>query len=285
MVRNILGSLLALIGAAAVVLSPFRPWYDGREGSDYPVTDLFNGISGNGSNVFVSLAPPLLFVALVTLFAVVLRARTLVGLAGLVVLGLTVLWMVRQGQSADGLGVSANGSGLGTGVAYAAGGGVVLLLASLVMSGRRRHVRRTNREPQYDYEPPYQQQYQPQPYQPPQYQPPQYQPPYQPPYDERYQPQYEQPRYEQPQPQYQPPYEPSQRYERYGSERYGYEAPGYEAPAYEPEPPRSSPPEEWSRHDGDTQSLPRIADEPWSPSSTPPEGPPPEEPPDAPRPR
>ncbi|MFD8920772.1 hypothetical protein ACFV0Y_23560 [Streptomyces sp. NPDC059569] len=266
MVRNILGSLLALIGAVAAVLSPFRPWYDGKEGSDYPVSDLFNGISGSGAHVFYSLALPFFFAALLTLFAVVLRSRMFVGLAGLVVLGFTVLWMVRQGQSADGLGVSANGSGLGTGVAYALGGGVLLLLAALVMSGRLRRARR-DREPRYDYEPPNQQQY-----------PQQYQPqPYQPPYDQRYQPQYEQPRYEQPrpQPQYQPPYEPSQPYDRYGYERYGYE----------PEPPRTSPPEEWSRHDGDTQSLPRISDEPWSPSSTPPEGVPPEEPPDAPRPR
>ncbi|MFE3140804.1 hypothetical protein [Streptomyces scopuliridis] len=270
MVRNILGSLLALIGATAAVLSPFRPWYDGREGSDYPVADLFNGISGNGSSVFVSLALPFVFAALVTLFGVVLRSRALVGLAGLAVLGFTVLWMVRQGQSADGLGVSANGTGLGTGVAYAAGGGIVLLLAALVMSGRR-HARRWDREPRHDYEPPHQQQYP---------------PPYQPPYEQQYQPQYgppqyEQQQYEQPQygqqqygqPRYQPPYEPQQRYDPYGYQPYGYE----------PQPPPSSPPEEWPRHDGDTQSLPRITDEPWSPSSTPPQGPPPEEPPDAPR--
>ncbi|MFJ9029076.1 hypothetical protein ACIRQP_11235 [Streptomyces sp. NPDC102274] len=254
MVRNILGSLLALIGAAAAVLSPFRPWYDGRKGSDYPVADLFNGISGSGSSVFFSLGLPFFFAALLTLFAVVLRSRTLVALAGLVVLGFTVLWMVRQGQSADGLGVGVDGSGLGTGVAFALGGGVVLLLAALVMSGRPRRAPRGHREPRYDYEPPYQ-------------------PQYQPPYEQQYQPQYEQPQYEQPQ--YQPPYEPSQPYGRYGSHRYGYE----------PEPPRSSPPEEWSLHDGDTQSLPRVTDEPWSPSSTPPEGPPPEEPPAAPRPR
>ncbi|PVE10336.1 hypothetical protein, partial [Streptomyces scopuliridis] len=263
MVRNILGSLLALIGAAAAVLSPFRPWYDGREGSDYPVTDLFNGISGNGSAVVVSVALPFLFAAVVMLFGVVLRSRALVGLAGLAVLGFTVLWMVRQGQSADGLGVSANGTGLGTGIAYAAGGGIVLLLAALVMSGRRHRARRRSPEPQYDYEAPYQQQHP---------------PPYQPPYEQQYQPQYGPPQYESQQyeqPQYQPPYEPRHRHDPYGYQPY----------AYEPQPPPSSPPEEWSRHDGDTQSLPRVTDEPWSPSSTPPQGPPPEEPPAAPRPR
>ncbi|MFE4371444.1 hypothetical protein ACFRMN_24995 [Streptomyces sp. NPDC056835] len=268
MVRNVLGSLLALIGAAAAVLSPFRPWYDGREASDYPVTDLFNGISGNGSGVLASLALPFLFAALVTLFGVVLRSRALVALAGLVVLGFTVLWMVRQGQSADGLGVSANGAALGTGVAYAAGGGVVLLLAALVMSGRRRRERWRSQEPPYDYEAPY-----PQPYQPQQPQQPQYEQQYQPQYEHaRYEhAQYEQPQYQQAR--YQPPYGPARRHDQYAYQPYGYE----------PQPPPSSPPEEWSAHDGDTQSLPRVTDERWSPSSTPPAGSPPEEPPDAPR--
>ncbi|MFD7287018.1 hypothetical protein [Streptomyces sp. NPDC059863] len=267
MVRNILGSLLALIGAAAAVLSPFRPWYDGREGSDFPITDLFNGISGNGSSVFVSLALPFLFAALVTLFGVVLRSRALVGLAGLVVLGFTVLWMVRQGQSADGLGVTASGSGLGTGVAYAAGGGIVLLLAALVMSGRRRRAQWRSQEPPYDYEVPYPQQYRPpQPHQPAYEHTPYEHAPYE-------NAQYQQPQYQQAQ--YQQPSGPPGRYDQYAYQPYGYEPP----------PPPSSPPEEWSPHDGDTQSLPRVTDEQWSPSSTPPTGPPPEDPPDAPRPR
>lgn len=32
MIRNVLGAVLALAGAAAAVLSPFRDWYDGRLG-------------------------------------------------------------------------------------------------------------------------------------------------------------------------------------------------------------------------------------------------------------
>ncbi|MGW3623763.1 hypothetical protein [Streptomyces sp. NPDC000880] len=45
MTRNIIGSFLALVGAAAAVWSPFRGWYDGRHGRDYRVQDLFNGIT------------------------------------------------------------------------------------------------------------------------------------------------------------------------------------------------------------------------------------------------
>jgi Flp pilus assembly protein TadB len=145
--RNIIGAILALIGATAAVWSPFRDWYDGRHGRDYRVADLFNGITGTQSDLVVSILLPLAFAALVTLVGLVLRSRMLVALSGLIVLGFTVLWMVRQGQEAGSLTVGGDGPNLGEGVAMAVGGGVLLLLAAVVMSGRGR------REPR-DTEPP-----------------------------------------------------------------------------------------------------------------------------------
>lgn len=99
MIRNILGSLVALAGAASAVLSPFRDWYDGRAGQDYRVRDLFGGITATESGVLVSILLPFLFAALLVIAGVVLRSRIAVALAGLVVLGFTILWMVRQGQA------------------------------------------------------------------------------------------------------------------------------------------------------------------------------------------
>lgn len=144
MVRNIIGSILALIGAAAAVYSPFRSWFNGREGSDIPIADLFNGISNNGSGDWESIMLPFLFAALVTLAGVLLRSRLLVLCAAIIVLGFTVLWMVRQGQASDGLAIARDGSGLGWGVASAVGGSFLLFIAAAMMTGgRRRHVRRT----------------------------------------------------------------------------------------------------------------------------------------------
>ncbi|MFI6694521.1 hypothetical protein ACIBLA_22710 [Streptomyces sp. NPDC050433] len=137
MVRNVIGSVLAVIGAAGAVASPFQAWYDGRHGRDYRVEDLFNGITGASSDLWVSLLLPLAFAALVTLIGLVLRSRLLVALSGLIVLGFTILWMVRQGQRADGLTLNSDGTGLGLGVLAAFGGGVLLLIAAAVMSGRR----------------------------------------------------------------------------------------------------------------------------------------------------
>ncbi|MEU0695818.1 hypothetical protein ABZ349_17755 [Streptomyces niveus] len=138
MVRNIIGSVLAVIGAASAVASPFQAWYNGRHGQDYRVEDLFNGITATGSGLWVSLLLPMVFAALVTLIGLVLRSRLLVALAGLTVLGFTILWMVRQGQAAGSLTLSSDGTGLGLGVVAALGGGALLLIAAAVMSGRAR---------------------------------------------------------------------------------------------------------------------------------------------------
>lgn len=129
MIRTVLGSLVALVGAAAAVYSPFRNWYDGRHGSEYRIQDLFNGITATkpgdaGGSVLI----PLAFAALITVIGILLRSRLLVTLAGLVTIGFTVLWMVRVGIAQHSLVLSSNGSGLGLGVGYALIGGVLMLL-------------------------------------------------------------------------------------------------------------------------------------------------------------
>ncbi|MFH9726965.1 hypothetical protein ACH4M4_28970 [Streptomyces sp. NPDC017254] len=135
MIRNVAGSVLALAGATAAVWSPFRAWYDGRHGSSYAIDELFTGITDDRSGLMGSILLPFLFAAVVTLLGVVLRSRLLVAAAGLVVLGFTVLWMVRVGQAEGSLTVG-GGTGVGDGVANALGGGILLLLGALVMSGR-----------------------------------------------------------------------------------------------------------------------------------------------------
>ncbi|MEU8436867.1 hypothetical protein AB0F18_28965 [Streptomyces sp. NPDC029216] len=143
MIRNAVGSLMGLIGAAAAVWSPFRAWYDGRPGRDYRIEELFSGsgVTTDPPALLGSLLLPFLFAALLTLCAVLRRSRLLMALAGVVVLGVAVLWMVRQGQAAGGLSVGADGQGLGAGAASAFGAGALLLLAAAVMRGRRRRPR------------------------------------------------------------------------------------------------------------------------------------------------
>ncbi|WP_079075126.1 hypothetical protein [Streptomyces atriruber] len=138
MVRNVLGSILALAGATAAVRSPFRAWYDGRLGRHFRIGELFSGagITDTKAELFGSLFLPFAFAALLTLIGVALRSRLLVAVAGVLVLGFTVLWMVRQGQAEGSLAVAGDGSGLGQGLLSSFGGGVALLLGAAVMTGR-----------------------------------------------------------------------------------------------------------------------------------------------------
>ncbi|MEU2246927.1 hypothetical protein [Streptomyces sp. NPDC019224] len=145
MVRNVLGAVVALAGAAAAVLSPFRDWYDGRLGRHYRLGDLFTGTGVTGARpggLFGSLWLPFLCAAVVTVVGVALRSRALVALAGVGVLGFTVLWMVRVFEVTDSLAVTGDGSGLGMGVAWAGSGGVLMVLGAVVMPGRGRRRRR-----------------------------------------------------------------------------------------------------------------------------------------------
>ncbi|WP_405490124.1 hypothetical protein [Streptomyces sp. NBC_00096] len=140
MIRNVLGSLMGLIGATAAVWSPFRAWYDGRHGRDYRVQELFTaaGITDTKAALLGSVLLPFLIAALAVLLSIALRSRLLMAFAGIIVLGFAVLWMVRQGQAAGGLSVGGDGTGLGDGLANAFGAGALLILAAAVMSGRPR---------------------------------------------------------------------------------------------------------------------------------------------------
>ncbi|MDF9813762.1 hypothetical protein [Streptomyces sp. SPB162] len=150
MFRNVFGSLIALFGAAAAVWSPFRAWYAGRHGSEIRIEDLFDGITPDRAAVLGSLFLPMLFAAVITLLGVLLRSRLLVACAGVIVLGFTILWMVRQGLSAGYL--TAGGNGLGIGVANALGGGALLLIGAAIMSGRR-HRRTLGHTPPHAVDP------------------------------------------------------------------------------------------------------------------------------------
>ena len=136
--RNVLGGLLALIGAAATLVSPWQAWYNNRHGSSYKFYEVFgSGVTASRSGIMDSVFLVFLVTAVLAVVGVLLRSRALVGFAGVVALGFTILWMVRQGQAAGELTITgANSRGLGSGVAYAFGGGLLMVIGSLMMAGR-----------------------------------------------------------------------------------------------------------------------------------------------------
>ncbi|MEV6104061.1 hypothetical protein AB0M28_04995 [Streptomyces sp. NPDC051940] len=145
--RLFVGSVLALLGAAAAVYSPFRPWYDGRLGQHYAVDDLFDGITDARSSLIGSIFLIMLAAAVVAVLGVLRRSRLVIGVAGLIVLGTLLLWMIRQGQISDGLSITTTGDGLGAGVAYAFGAAALMLLGAGVLGRQSRTARLSAVEP------------------------------------------------------------------------------------------------------------------------------------------
>lgn len=150
-IRNTVGVILALVGAAAALWAPFRSWYNGRLGHDFRVWELFTGagVTNSAAGLFASMFLPLLVGAIVTLLGVIFRSRLLVLVAGIITLGFAILWMVRQGQAEGSLTVTGDNNGLGSGVALALLGGLLMLIGSAVMGGREsRAVRNARHEQQ-----------------------------------------------------------------------------------------------------------------------------------------
>jgi hypothetical protein len=136
--RNLIGSLLALIAAAAAVYGTFVPWLNARNGNDFQLTDLlWNGITTTSSGLWVSLFLPMLAAAILTLAGVLLRWKTPVMIAGLIVLGFTVLWLVRVGLDLGTLSVGATGV-INRGVAFGLGSAALLFLSAGLMAGRKK---------------------------------------------------------------------------------------------------------------------------------------------------
>ncbi|EST39462.1 hypothetical protein N566_01860, partial [Streptomycetaceae bacterium MP113-05] len=138
MIRNAIGSLIALVGAAVAVWSVFLPWYGGRDGQDFALDDLFTpgGLTGSPA-LLAGLFLPVAVAALLAVVGVLLRSRLAVVLAGLIVLGFAVLWMIRQGIAQGSLTVGGDG-GMDWGLGIAFAGAVILLFGGLVMTGRSR---------------------------------------------------------------------------------------------------------------------------------------------------
>ncbi|TRV71680.1 hypothetical protein FKN01_31445 [Streptomyces sp. 130] len=127
--------LLALAGAAALVLSAFQPWYEGREPREVELTDLFTGLgpetaSGTGSSMLVLLAGA----AAVAVLGLLLRSRAVLAAACLAGLATGVLWTVQQIRAVAP--VAFEVTDVQRGLWNAGGGVLALMIAALVLPPR-----------------------------------------------------------------------------------------------------------------------------------------------------
>ena len=136
MMGRITAVVLTVVGAGALVLSAFQPWYEGQDPRGVPLTRLFTGLEpGDGSSAVTSMLLPLAAAAALGVLALLLRARSTMILASLVGLATGVLWTVQQARAVAP--VAFEVTDLQRGVWNAAGGVLLLLIATAVMQPRR----------------------------------------------------------------------------------------------------------------------------------------------------
>lgn len=136
--RNVLGSVVALVGAAAAMISPFANWHGGQSGLDLHLARLFTSAGPPGPGLpglLVNFMLPMLVAAVLVALGVLFRSRLPVALGGLLALALAVLWTFRMYGDVGELRFGAGGVGAGEIIALAAG--IMMLLGAMVMAGRR----------------------------------------------------------------------------------------------------------------------------------------------------
>ncbi|WP_182607561.1 hypothetical protein [Streptomyces alkaliphilus] len=134
-IRSLTAVPLAVIGAATVVLGPFRPWYGDRLGREIPPAEVFGAAPSPEEVVGAAagLLPLLIAAGTLAVLGLMLRSRLLLGLAGAVGLGLASLWLAHTYRLENSLLVG--GEGLGPGAPLTLLGGGLLVAAAAVMPG------------------------------------------------------------------------------------------------------------------------------------------------------
>jgi hypothetical protein len=148
MFRRILASILILLGGAAALFSVAKPWYKGRQGSTYQLSDLFSNIGATRASFANSLWVPMVVAAAFALLAFAWQQRWMALVSCVIVLGFTILWIVQQARADGQFVIASNGQGINHGVTEALVGGLFLLIGGLVMPtrgrGRTRHAGRAD---------------------------------------------------------------------------------------------------------------------------------------------
>ncbi|MCE7079031.1 hypothetical protein [Streptomyces sp. ST2-7A] len=134
-IRSFIAIPLAVIGAAMVVLGSFRPWYGDRLGREIPPAEVFGTPPPPGETIGAAagLLPLLIAAGTLAVLGLLLRSRLLIGLAGVIGLVLTSLWLLNTYQLENSL--LLGGAGLGSGALLALLGGGLLVAAAAVMPG------------------------------------------------------------------------------------------------------------------------------------------------------
>jgi hypothetical protein len=123
--RTLIAIVATVAGAAALVYSTFLPWYRDRQGRQIPLSDLWNGITPNTTDMVNGLFVPMAVAAVLTMFGLIIGRRWVMSIGTIIALAVFVAFLGQQMQT------EALASQFRQGFWSAAGGVVLLLIGSI----------------------------------------------------------------------------------------------------------------------------------------------------------
>jgi hypothetical protein len=126
LMRTLIAILATVAGGAAVVYSMFQPWYRDRLGRQIPLSDLWNGVTTNTTDMVNSLFVPVVVAVLLLLFGLIIGRKWVMAIGTLLALAVVSIFLGQQMNSGDAL-----ASQFRQGFWDAAGGVLLMLIGSI----------------------------------------------------------------------------------------------------------------------------------------------------------
>jgi hypothetical protein len=101
--RTLIAIVATLAGAAAAVYSTFLPWYRERQGRHIPLSDLWNGVTANTTDMISSLFTPIVIAVALVLFGLIIGRRWVMAIGTIIAVAVFAVFLGQQLHSADAL--------------------------------------------------------------------------------------------------------------------------------------------------------------------------------------
>jgi hypothetical protein len=130
--RTLIAIVATVAGVGAVIYSTFLPWYGERQGRFIPLSDLWNGVTPNTTDMVSSLFVPVVLAGALVLLGLIIGRRWVMAIGTLIAVAVFAVFLGQQLQS------QALASQFKQGF-WDAGGGVLLMLIGSI--ARRSRIR------------------------------------------------------------------------------------------------------------------------------------------------
>jgi hypothetical protein len=123
--RTLIAVVATVAGAGAVVYSTFQPWYRDRQGRYIPLSDLWDGVTPNTTDMISSLFVPMVLAAVLVVLGLIIGRRWVMAIGTIIAVAVFAIFLGQQLQS------ESLASQFRQGFWNAAGGVLLMLIGSI----------------------------------------------------------------------------------------------------------------------------------------------------------